>query len=87
MGSIPRGLVFLATGSIYWAVQNRGWFGTWAQGPGNWSKPLVVHVVINGASAAGPAMAPAAELVLYRRPSCLPAAPPWASSALGPVTS
>lgn len=41
----------------------------WTQGLGNWSKPLVVHVVVNGASAARPAMAPAAELVSCERPS------------------
>lgn len=47
-GLIPRGLVALAIGSVYWAVQNRGWFGNWAQGPSNWSKFLVVHMVVNG---------------------------------------
>lgn len=69
---IPRGTVALAIGSVYWAVQNREWFGSWAQEPGNWSEPLVVHVVVNATGAAGLTTAPAAELVSCKRPSACP---------------
>lgn len=82
MGSTPRGLASLATGSVYWSVQNRGW----AQGLGSWSKPLVVHVVVNGAGAAGPAVAHAAELVSCKRPSAPLLLLPG-PAALGPVAS
>lgn len=78
-GIDTRGTVALAIGSVYWAVQNREWFDSWAQGPGNWSEPLVVHVVVNTTGAAGLTTAPAAELVSCNRPS----ASPQLSSSVG----
>lgn len=52
----------------------------------SWSKPLVVHVMVNGASATGPAMAHAAELVSYNRPAAPLLLLPG-PAALGPMAS
>lgn len=52
-GVKTRGLVALATGSTGQSGQRM--FGSWAQGPGSWSKLLVVHMVVNDIDATGPA--------------------------------
>lgn len=64
-----------------------GLFGRWAQGPGNWSKPLVVHMAVDGAGAAGLGMAPVAELVSGKRPSASLLLLPGSAAplALGPA--